>query len=187
MTTKVWSENQMKYFLILLALSLPFSSHAQTKTEPNLKSIVLAQLRNTHNQKDWFVTINDAIAGLTPEQVTWKDSGGNHSIGELANHLLFWDTDQLARFKGEEPPKYGGKNDETFTNFDAKNWAATVKQIDTVLTELEKAVEAADDKKIQAWAPALLAHVAEHNAYHTGQIICVRKLQGSWNPENGVK
>ena len=26
-----------------------------------------------------------------------------------------------------------------------------------------------------------------HYAYHTGQILYVRKLQGSWNPDNGVK
>jgi uncharacterized damage-inducible protein DinB len=179
----------MKYILFLLTLVLSSSAHAQTNTnkEATLKSALLEQLRSSHNQKDWFVSVNDALAGLTPEQASWKDTSGNHSIGQLANHLLFWDTDQLARFKGEEPPKYGGKNDETFNNFDSKNWPAIVKQLDAVLTELEKAVEAADDKKIREWAPALLGHVAAHNAYHVGQIIYVRRLQGSWNPENGVK
>ncbi|MEP6937737.1 MAG: hypothetical protein ABI871_06680, partial [Chthoniobacterales bacterium] len=29
--------------------------------------------------------------------------------------------------------------------------------------------------------------ISTHNAYHTGQILYVRKLQGSWNPANGVK
>jgi hypothetical protein len=26
-----------------------------------------------------------------------------------------------------------------------------------------------------------------HNAYHIGQIVYIRKLQGSWDPEKGVK
>jgi hypothetical protein len=29
--------------------------------------------------------------------------------------------------------------------------------------------------------------ICTHNAYHVGQIVYVRKLQGSWNPEKGVK
>ena len=31
-----------------------------------------------------------------------------------------------------------------------------------------------------------LAHQNIHNAYHIGQILLLRKLQGSWNPEKGV-
>jgi hypothetical protein len=54
------------------------------------------------------------------------------------------------------------------------------------MTELEKVVEAADDKKLAEWA-STIAHIGAHNAYHIGQIIYVRKEQGSWNPENGVK
>jgi hypothetical protein len=52
--------------------------------------------------------------------------------------------------------------------------------------ELEKFVEAADDKTLQSLASEI-AHIGTHNAYHVGQMIFVRKLQGSWNPEKGVK
>jgi hypothetical protein len=58
--------------------------------------------------------------------------------------------------------------------------------LDEVMTEWEKAVEAADDKKIAASAPEI-ARVGTHNAYHIGQIVYIRKLQGSWNPATGVK
>ena len=30
-------------------------------------------------------------------------------------------------------------------------------------------------------------HISMNSRHHTGQILYVRKLQGSWNPENGVK
>ena len=46
--------------------------------------------------------------------------------------------------------------------------------------------ETADDKKLQTWASEI-AHIGTHNSYHVGQMIIVRKLQGSWNPEKGVK
>ena len=139
-----------------------------------------------HNEKDWFVPINVAVEGLTAEQASWKNGSGNHSVGQLTNHLLFWNGRELAKLKGEPVPKFSGNNDETFTNFDSKKWNDTVKQLDQVMTELEKLVETVDDKKLQAWASEI-AHIGTHNAYHVGQIIFVRKLQGSWNPEKGVK
>jgi hypothetical protein len=51
---------------------------------------------------------------------------------------------------------------------------------------LEGVVEAADDKQLAAWASEI-AHIGTHNAYHIGQIVFVRKEQGSWDPEKGVK
>ena len=100
-----------------------------------------------------------------------------------------WDAEsgkELAKFKGQTPAKFNGNNDETFTSFDSKQWASTVKQLDQVLAEWEKAVEAADDKKVATWA-STIAHIGTHNAYHVGQIIYIRKLQGSWDPNKGVK
>lgn len=177
----------MKQVLVLLVLSLSFHAYAQeSKPTPTLKSILLEQLKTTHNQKEWFVDANTAVAGLTPEQASWQDGKGNHSIGQLANHLVFWNQQELAKFKGEPPVKFSGDNNETFNNFDSKKWAATVKQLDQVLTEWEKAVEAADDKKLESWY-SIIAHIGTHNAYHIGQIIYIRKLQGSWDPEKGVK
>jgi uncharacterized damage-inducible protein DinB len=178
----------MKRILFLLLLAAPFHTFGQEKpkTPATLKSILLEQLRTTHNVEDWFVPINIALQGVTAEQAKWTPGAGSHSVGQLANHLLFWDTDALARFKGETPPKFSGNNDETFNNFDAKQWDDTVKKLDQVLTEWERAVEAADDKKIEESA-SLIAHVGAHNAYHVGQILYVRKLQGSWDPSKGVK
>lgn len=51
---------------------------------------------------------------------------------------------------------------------------------------LEKAVESADETKLKNEA-SRIAHVGAHNAYHLGQIIYVRKEQGSWDPSKGVK
>src|SRR5690349_6712474 len=84
-----------------------------------LKSILLEQLKTTHDTKDWFVPANIAVEGLTAEQAGWKDASGNHSIGQLAAHLVFWNQQQLSKMKGEPPPKYSGNNDDTFSTVDA--------------------------------------------------------------------
>jgi len=173
--------------LVLLAVSLHAYGQEQKPAgpPPTLRSVLLEQLRTTHNVKDWFVPANIAVEGLTAEQANWTD-GHNHSAGQLAYHLVFWNREELAKFKGEPPEKYSGHNDDTFNNFDSKKWADTVRQLDQVLTDWEKAVESADDQTLAKWA-GTIARIGTHNAYHIGQIIYVRKLQGSWDPEKGVK
>jgi len=176
----------MKAFFALVVLSLSFHVFAQSPPPVTLRGILLEQLRTTHNSKDWFVPINVAVDGLTAEQANWKDGKGNHSVGQLTYHLLFWDRRELAKFKGEPESKFSGNNEETFDNFDSKQWTDTVKQLDQVMTELEKFVETVDEKKLAANASEI-AHIGTHNAYHVGQMIFVRKLQGVWDSDKGVK
>jgi uncharacterized damage-inducible protein DinB len=172
--------------LVGLVCSAAFLAQAQSKKPQSLKDVLLESLRTTHNQKDWFVPVSVAIEGVTPDQAKWRDQSGNHSIGQLTNHLAFWNSQQLAKFKGEKPPAYGGSNEETFNSFDSKTWSETVKRLDAVLTDWEKEVEAADDSKLKTWASAI-EHIGTHNAYHIGQIVYIRRLQGSWDASKGVK
>lgn len=170
-------------FLFILKVALAVG---QNSPAPTLRSVLIEQLKTTHNKKDWFVPVNAALEGLTPEQAMWKDGSGNHSVGQLAYHLLFWNQRQLANFKGEKETAFSGNNEETFNAFDKNSWTQTVTKLDNVLTELEKIVQSVDESKLKSWAPTI-ANISTHNAYHTGQIIFVRKLQGSWDPEKGVK
>jgi uncharacterized damage-inducible protein DinB len=176
--------------VILAGMMLAASAGAQEakKMAPpaTLKSILLEQLKSTHNKAEWFVPANTAVEGLTAEQATWKDGKGNHSIGQLANHLVFWNQRELAKLTGHEPGKFDGNNDETFNDFDGKKWGATVQALDRVMADLEKVVANADDEKLKKIASEI-AHIGTHNAYHVGQIIYIRKQQGWWNPEKGVK
>ena len=176
----------MKTVATFLVLSLTLQAYAQAPKPVTLRSVLLEQLRTTHTEKDWFVPISVSVEGVTAEQASWKDSSGNHSVGQLTNHLLFWNARELAKFKGEPEKKFSGNNEETFNDFDAKKWSDTVKQLDQVMADLEKLVETADDATLQKWASEI-AHIGTHNAYHVGQIVFVRREQGSWNPEKGVK
>ena len=168
------------------------------KAPASLRSVLLKQLRSTHSQAEWFVPIDTAVAGLTPEQARWippatagpngarNPAPADHSVGMLANHLLFWNARELAKFKGEKAAPFNGNNDETFNKFDAASWSATVAKLDQVMSELEHVVETADEAHLAAWADEI-AHIGTHNAYHTGQIVVIRKLEGTWDPSKGVK
>lgn len=176
-----------KYLAVfVLLLSLVFWVYGQSNKPTTLRDVLLAELKSTHNSEEWFVPANIAVKGLTAEQASWTDGKGNHSVGQLAYHLVFWNRQNLARLKGEKPEAFSGNNDETFDKFDAKTWNQTVQQLDEVMNDLEKWVQTADEAKLKESAQ-VLTHISTHNAYHIGQIIYVRKEQGSWDPKNGVK
>lgn len=185
--------------LLLLGVFISTCAVAQTPAKPagpppTLRSILLSELRSTHNKAEWFVPVNTAVAGLTAEQARWVpqnaagklDADANHSVGMLAYHLVFWGEASLRKLRGEKTPAFQGDNEETFNKFDPASWNDIVQRLDRMMTGLEEWTEHADDAQLAAAAPTL-SRICTHTAYHTGQILYVRKLQGSWNPENGVK
>ena len=184
--------------LLLVAASVT-SLFAQTSASPSpsaspasLRSVLLSEIHSTHDKAEWFTPMNTAVAGLTAEQAKWVphnaqgklDPKANHSVGMLTYHLVFWNENALAHMRGEKPPS-PSNNDETFNDFDATHWDNLVQRLDQVMKNLEAEVEKMPEEKLAKTAPTI-SHISTHNAYHTGQILYVRKLQGSWNPKNGV-
>lgn len=177
----------MRTFLIAVLLGAGVLAQAQqpqhSQPEATLKSILLQELRETHNEKGWFISEKEAVAGLTGEQAAWSD-GNNHSVGQLVQHLNYWNAAALAKFRHQSSATTSD-NTTTFA-FDPRQWDATQKEFDRVMTDIEQFVQAADEATLAKIAPSV-ARIGEHNAYHIGEMVTSRKKQGSWDPENGVK
>ena len=170
----------MKNLTLLLVVAVCYGATSQ-----DTKSVLLKQMKSTHNENNWFVSINIAIAGLTAEQANWKDDSGNHSIAQLTSHIVFWNERELNKFKDIKPGAYNGNNDETFDTFTQGSWDELVMKADAVMKGWEEAIQAADEKKLKG-AYETIANISTHNAYHTGQIVFARKQQGVWDPKKGV-
>src|SRR5215469_9640776 len=131
----------MKKCILWSALFLAIGSFAQDSAAPKqpatLRSILLMELGETHNDKQWFVSEKEAVADLTPEQAAWSD-GKNHSAGALVEHMNYWNSVNLAAFKKQPAPKTPN-NDATF-DFDAKRWETALKDFDRIMGELESFV-----------------------------------------------
>ncbi len=167
---------------LILMFMFAFSSAIAQDT----KKLLGDALKSTHTETGWFVTLNTAIDGVSAEQAMWKDGSGNHSVGQLVYHLWFWNDRQLKKFKGQKVGDSPADNNETFDNFDKKQWAQLVSNCKNVMTELENWVASASEAQLKENA-GTLTNIATHNAYHIGQIVFVRKLQKSWDAEKGVK
>jgi hypothetical protein len=175
----------MKKYILLTILTGCLQAYGQSPV-PTMRSVLLDQLKSTHSTTGWFVPVSAALDGVTPEQAVWTDGSGHHSIAQLTTHLLFWNERQLKNFRGEKNDPFGGDNTRTFSVPDKNEWDHTMKSLDRVLGDLEKIVQDASESQLNEWAP-VVANISAHNAYHIGQIVYIRKLQGSWDPEKGVK
>jgi len=159
------------------------------------KEVILEQFTSIHNQKSWFVAINDALSDLTPESASWNGGVENHSIWQIVHHLIFWNERWLKRFQGAGIPKMEGDNKATFSLASSKeDWEKSVKHVDTVLADWYNAINDKDEAELakpvfegepDPWY-SYLHTLAMHNAYHIGQIVTLRKLQGLWDPDQGV-
>jgi uncharacterized damage-inducible protein DinB len=174
------------FLVVLLCAGLQAHAQQTPAKTPTLRSILLEQFRGTYDQQDWFVPVAKAVEGMTAKQAMWKPSDSSHSVGQLVYHLVFWNKQSLDKFNGRKPAAFDGNNDETFNTFTEDSWAATVQQLHEVMDGWVTAIQQADEKKLEAWA-SLIAHINTHNAYHTGQILYIRKLAGNWDASKGVK
>ena len=172
--------------LFFAALLIAGTQATAQQKEPTLRSILLEQFRNVWNKEDWYVPISVALEGLTAKQAMWKPADSSHSVGELAYHILFWNRELLDTFTGRKSAPFSGNNNETFTAFTEASWATTVQQLNQVMADLEKTIETADEATLKKWA-STIDHLNTHTAYHTGQILYIRKLAGNWDPNKGVK
>ena len=152
-----------------------------TRLQVLLPNLTIHEIPSGTRCFDWTVpeewNIHDAYV---------KDSTGNHSIGELVSHLIFWNERILIAFHGDSPPNFNDDNEITFTKFGGKNWTASVQKLDSIQSQWEHAVENATDTQLHKWSSSI-ANICTHNAYHTGQIIYIRKQHGWWKSANGVK
>lgn len=172
--------------LISLGAGLLLMGCSQKSDVPTTRSILLEQLKNTHTNKDWYVPINVAVEGLSAEQANQKDTSGNHSISELVSHLVFWNERLLLGFHKKKAPEFNNDNEVTFKTFSEAEWDHSIKKLDSIQTAWEVSVEKATEAQLKEWSRSI-ANISTHNAYHTGQIVFIRKQHGWWDAAQGVK
>ncbi|UFJ41381.1 DinB family protein [Brevibacillus humidisoli] len=156
----------------------------------NRMELLLHQLEITYDKEDWYPPLVPALAGVTAEQASWRPPGAAvNTIGETVNHLLFYKERVLQRLRGSEPTSTAANNDETFSAGAAadaeQSWQETLNRLQDVHQQIRETLAGMDDNSFDQPIPQtpmgiLMTSILLHDAYHTGQIIQLRKLQGSW-------
>ena len=161
------------------------------------KQILIEQFTASYDKNGWFVALKNAVQNLTAEQAVWKPEKADNSIWEILAHLNYYNGAYLERFKGIDFVYQITSNDETFVNNKSVSedaWRAEIAEFEAIMDEWRELIENADDEKFNqtipprkkySWA-STITHINLHNAHHGGQIVLLRKLQGSWDSTKGV-
>lgn len=153
----------------------------------NNREILLEQLQACRNESGWFASMAAAVKGLTQKQADWKSNEEMNSVHEIVRHLDFYNKRHLKRFLGMNVPEFEGSNDDTFEPGEGEKdtWSSALAEYDKTMSEWIDALEQSDDETLDKWA-GHITHLTLHNAHHIGQIVFIRKQQGSWDKKYGV-
>ncbi|MBP3041659.1 DinB family protein [Bacillaceae bacterium Marseille-Q3522] len=156
----------------------------------NRIDILRDQLQKNYATEAWYPPLKPALEGLNSAQASWHPTGeAANTIWETVNHLLYYNERMLERLKGNNPTFPAETNDDTFTvshsSDDESAWQAAVKRTEEVYKDLlevlsNKQDEDFDQQLSKGTFGETTFDILMHIAYHTGQIVQIRKLQGSW-------
>ncbi len=154
----------------------------------NRIDLLLHELSVTYDREDWYPPLKQALEGVSAAQANWRPDGqAANTIWETVHHLIYYKERLLLRLLGNDPGPVD-ENDATFAPGDTADesaWQAALNRLDAVQRGLRDALaglpdEAFDQPMPQQSMGTMVTSIILHDAYHTGQIVQLRKLQGSW-------
>jgi uncharacterized damage-inducible protein DinB len=157
--------------------------------DPNDK-ITRKHLTDLITKGNAHATLDDALQDLSPALRGIKPDGLPYSIWQLLDHIRIaqWDILEFTKDQKHRSPKwpegYWLKDPEPASE---AAWDKTIKQIKA---DQQEFVDLLNDEANNLYQPlpegdgqtlmreALL--IGDHNAYHTAEIIMIRRLLGDW-------
>ncbi|RNB88637.1 DinB family protein [Brevibacillus nitrificans] len=146
--------------------------------------LLLKVLDSTFDKESWYAPFQHAIQGLTADQANWKPPGAaTKTIWENVNHLIYYKERLAANLDGREWTHHLD-GDDTFHYTDQTNdnqdWQTVVVRAESAQRNLRQVLSSLSVEKLDQLEEEKLLDIMLHDAYHTGQIIQTRKMQGSW-------
>jgi DinB superfamily len=156
------------------------------KNDKALRSHVLELLKGGHAHAD----LDSALADFPAKLRGQKPKGSEHTAWQLLEHIriALWDILEFSRNAKHVSPKWPeGYWPKTEAPPSAAAWNTSIRKVRADQKAIEKLVAS---KTTDLFAPiphgtgqtllreALLA--ADHNAYHIGQLVLLRRLLGAW-------
>ena len=134
------------------------------------------------------------LKAFTPANARKKPDGASHSCWELLHHAIVWQDAILCQIKGETvdwndiEKKNNWPTAEAMT--DDMGFEILVEKFTTGIKEAKKMLESVDftiehslgDDLPPLSTIKLFTVLLQHNSYHIGQLITIRKIIGDWPP-----
>ncbi|MFD0793559.1 DinB family protein [Mucilaginibacter litoreus] len=154
----------------------------------NQHDILIAELIKVIEGGGAHATLKDALDGIPANARGIKPNGLPYSIWQLAEHIRIaqWDMLQFSKDGSHQSPKWPDDYwPKDAAPADDAAWEKTVAQINTDRSEFISLIKSGDiyEKIPHGDGQNILREalqIADHNAYHTAEIILLRRLLGIW-------
>ena len=150
--------------------------------------VLIAELIKLLKGGSAHASLDHALGGLSPKFRGVKPDNLPYSIWQLVEHIRIaqWDMLKFSEHEKHESPEWPeGYWVKDVAPKDDAEWESSLKQIKDELNEfidllksgdIYKAIPHGDGQSILREA----LQIADHNAYHTAEIIVIRRLLGDW-------
>jgi uncharacterized damage-inducible protein DinB len=128
-----------------------------------------------------------SVRGVTLAQALWSPAPGRKSVWQLALHIAYWDYAVRRRLEGGTGARFG----RTPSNWpqvpdraDDNAWAEDVRLLKSEHAQLAATIAKIPSSRYKTALPGgkrwtigeLIVGIAQHDAYHTGQIQLLKRL-----------
>ncbi|WP_099157088.1 DinB family protein [Virgibacillus ndiopensis] len=155
----------------------------------------------------WFLSLEPALQGLNSADASWHPPGGGNTIWQTVNHLNYYNALLVRQINDTTPRKKGSTNkvafgdigepdsekwkailaEDTFGDIgdpaDSEKWEEVLADAHLICEDLRKSLAQVNDSQLEEELVGGLARQILHTVYHIGQIVLIRKQQGSWPKE----
>lgn len=146
--------------------------------------VLADELRRALRGEAWHgPALKEILAGLSAEEAMQRPIPTAHNIWELVLHIASWSSIALRRLTGGQVEPHEGEDWPEVHDFDDANWQRALDALDSSYDRLIAAVAGMTDEDLMKAAPKsertianMVSGVAQHAAYHGGQISLLKKL-----------
>ncbi|MBM7620107.1 hypothetical protein JOC95_001959 [Bacillus tianshenii] len=152
----------------------------------------------------WFAPLESALDGLNSTDASWQPPGGGNTIWQTVKHLNYYNALLVRQIYDTTTGKEASNDKPTFGDIgepvdskwdkilaedtfgesgdpaDSEKWEAFMLDTRRICEDLRKSLAQVKDSQLDEELAGRLARQILHNAYHIGQIVLIRKQQGSW-------
>ncbi|MDR6567566.1 DinB family protein [Chitinophaga ginsengisegetis] len=140
-------------------------------------------LENLYNGAPWIdVTFQEYLSRIDAQQAV-KSFGESNNTWEIVNHVIFWHQ-RVQRYMHNEAPEQDGDLPDFYMpeNHGEENWEATKHRLAHSFELMAATIRKFPEKELFDTFPGTehkaiyyLQGLAEHDAYHLGQIVLLHK------------
>ncbi|WP_417898128.1 DinB family protein [Bacillus haimaensis] len=152
----------------------------------------------------WFAPLESALKGLNSINASWQPPGGGNTIWQTVKHLNYYNALLVKQVNDTTTGENVSNNKATFGDIgetvdskwkeilaedtfgyvgdpaDSEKWNAVLADTLQICESLRRSLAQVKDSQLDEELAGRLARQILHNVYHTGQIVLIRKQQGSW-------